>query len=92
LIESYTGTDLQGLAKVAILPKYYENDDKTIYFFPGVCSLQQLLDNPEFRSTPDQAVYIFSVLLEFVLLMREKGYRHSDLKPENTWLLRSQDD
>ncbi len=75
---------MQRLAKVAILPKYYNNDDKTIYFVPGVCSLQQLLHNTEFRSTPDQAVHIFSVLLEFVLLMREKGYRHSDLKPENT--------
>ncbi len=56
LIDSYTentGINLQRLAKVAILPKYYNNDDKTIYFVPGVCSLQQLLDNPEFRSTPD---------------------------------------
>jgi hypothetical protein len=84
LIKSYTGRDLQILENVAILPKYYNNHDKTIYFVPGVCSLQQLLDNPEFRTTPDQAVHIFSVLLEFVLLMREKGYRHSDLKPENT--------
>ncbi len=84
MIDSYTGRDLQRLAKVAILPKNYKNDDKTIYFIPGVCSLQQLLDNPEFISTPDQAVHIFSVLLEFVLLMREKGYRHSDLKPANT--------
>ncbi len=84
MIDSYKGTDLQRLAKVAILPKYYNNDEKTIYFVPGVCSLQQLLDNPEFRSTPDQAVHIFSVLLEFVLLIREKGYRHSDVKPYNT--------
>jgi hypothetical protein len=72
LINSYTGTDFQRLAKVAILPKYYDNDEKTIYFAPGVCSLQQLLDNPEYRSTPNQAVHIFSVLLEFILLMREK--------------------
>jgi serine/threonine protein kinase len=57
-----------------------------------VCSLEQLLENPEFRSTPDQAVHIFSVLLEFVLLMREKGYRHSDLKPGNTSLVRSEED
>jgi serine/threonine protein kinase len=84
LIDSYTGRDLQRLEKVAMLPKYYNNNDKTIYFVSGVCSLQQLLDNPEFRSTPDQAVHIFSVLLEFLLLMREKGYRHSDLKPDNT--------
>ncbi len=84
MINSYTGTDLQRLVKVAILPKYYNNDDKTIYFDPRVCSLQQLIDYPEFRSTPDQAVHIFSVLLEFVLLMREKGYCHSDLKPDNT--------
>ncbi len=84
MIDTYTGSDLQRLEKIAILPKYYNNDEKAIYFVPGVCSLKQLLDNPEFRSTPDQAVHIFSVLLEFVLLMREKGYRHSDLKPENT--------
>ncbi len=84
MIDSYTGINLQRLAKVAILPKYYDSDEKTIYFDSGVCSLQQLLDNPKFRSTPDQAVHIFSVLLEFVLLMREKGYRHSDLKPDNT--------
>ncbi len=84
MINSYTGRDLQRLTKVTILPKNYNNDEKAIYFVPGACSLQQLLDNPEFRSTPDQAVHIFSVLLEFVLLMREKGYRHSDLKPENT--------
>ncbi len=84
MIDSYTGRDLQRLEKVAMLPKYYNNNDKTIYFVSGVCSLQQLLDNPEFRSTPDQAVHIFSVLLEFLLLMREKGYRHSDLKPDNT--------
>ncbi len=92
MIDSYTGTDLQRLEKLAILPKHYNNEENTIYFVPGVCSLQQLLDNPEFRSTPDQAVHIFSVLLEFVLLMREKGYRHSDLKPENTYLIRSQED
>ncbi len=84
MIDSYTGIDLQRLAKVAILPEHYNNDEKTIYFIPGACSLQQLLNNQEFRSTPDQAVHIFSVLLEFVLLMREKGYRYSDLKPENT--------
>ncbi len=84
MISSYTGRELQRLAKVAILPKYYNNDDKTIYFVPGVCSLQQLLDNPEFRSTPDQAVHIFSVLIEFVLLMKKRGYRHSDLKPDKT--------
>ncbi len=84
MIDSYTGRDLQRLEKVAMLPKYYNNDDNTIYFDPGVCSIQQLLDHPEFRSTPDQAVHIFSVLLEFLLLMREKGYRHSDLKPVNT--------
>jgi serine/threonine protein kinase len=75
---------MQRLEKVAILPKHYNTDEKIIHFVPGLCSLQQLLDHPEFRSTPDQAVHIFSVLLEFVLLMREKGYRHSDLKPENT--------
>ncbi len=83
MIDSYIGRDLQRLAKVAILPKHYNNQDKTIYFDSGVCSLQQLLDNPEFRSTPDQSVHIFSVLLEFLLLMKEKGYRHSDLKPAN---------
>jgi hypothetical protein len=83
LIDSYTGRDLQRLAEVVILPKYYNNEEKTIYFIPGACSLQQLIDNPQFRSTPDQAVHIFSVLLEFVLLMREKGYRYSDLKPGN---------
>ncbi len=75
---------MQRLEKLAILPKYYNNDDKTIYFVPGVCSLQQLLDNPEFTTTPDQSVHIFSVLLEFVLLMKEKGYCHSDLKPDKT--------
>ncbi len=74
---------MQRLAEVAILPKHYNNEEKTIYFVPGACSLQQLIDNPEFRSTSDQAVHVFSVLLEFVLLMREKGYRHSDLKPGN---------
>ncbi len=74
---------MQRLEKVAILPKYYNNDEKTICFIPGVCSLQQLLDNPEFKSTPDQFVHIFSVLIEFVLLMREKGYRLSDLKSGN---------
>ncbi len=84
MIDSYRGRDLERLEKVAILPKYYNDGDKTIYFDPGVCSLQQLLNNPEFRSTPDQAVHIFSILLEFVLLMREKRYRHSDLKPDNT--------
>ncbi len=40
MIDSYKGSDLQRLAKVAILPKYYNNDDKTIYFASGVCSLQ----------------------------------------------------
>jgi hypothetical protein len=91
LIDSYTGRDLQRLTEVAILPKHYNNQEKTIYFVPGACSLQQLTDNPEFWSTPDQAVHIFSVLLEFLLLMREKGYRYSDLKPENTWIVSSQD-
>ncbi len=75
---------MERLEKVIILPKYYNDDDKAIYFVHGVCSLQQLLDNPEFRSTPDQAVHIFSVLLEFVLVMKEKEYRHSDLNPGNT--------
>jgi hypothetical protein len=53
MMDSYTGRDLQRLEKVAILPKNYNNEERTIYFVPGVCSLQQLLDNPEFRSTPD---------------------------------------
>ncbi len=82
MIKSYTERNLQRLAKVAILPKYYNNEEKAIYFVPEVCSLQQLIDNKQFRTIPDQAIHI--VLLEFVLLMTEKGYRHSDLKPGNT--------
>jgi serine/threonine protein kinase len=72
------------LAKFAILPRDYNDTEKTIYFTPGVCSLEDLLKKPNFTFTPDQAVHIFATLLEFILLLSEKDYCHSDLKPANT--------
>jgi serine/threonine protein kinase len=41
--------------------------------------------------TADQAVNVFTTLLEFTLLMKEKGYCHSDIKPENTQLVKCED-
>jgi serine/threonine protein kinase len=49
-----------------------------------------LLDQPNFLLTPDQAVHVFKILLEFMLLIKKKNYCHSDIKPDNTQLVRSQ--
>ena len=60
-----------------------------IYFTPGSCSLQDLIKRDNFEFTPDQAVYIFSVLLDFMLLMKSIGICHSDIKLENTQLVKT---
>ncbi len=43
--------------------------------------------SPGFSFTANQIVHIFSHLLEFILLLGEQGYCHSDLKPENVTLV-----
>jgi serine/threonine protein kinase len=53
-----------------------------------VCSLQQLLDQHDFVLSADQAVHVFTSILEFILLIKKQGYCHSDIKPENTQLVR----
>ena len=60
-----------------------------IYFTPGSCSLKDLIEKKNFEFTPDQAVYIFSVLLDFMLLMKSIGICHSDIKLENTQLVKT---
>ncbi len=45
------------------------------------------MDKPNFIMTADQAVYVFTTLLEFILFMRRYGYCHSDIKPSNILLV-----
>jgi serine/threonine protein kinase len=44
-----------------------------------------------FVLTADQVVHVFTTLLEFVMIMKEKGYCHSDIKPANTQLVKCED-
>jgi serine/threonine protein kinase len=45
-----------------------------------------------FEFTDQQLVHIFSRLLEFILLLSEQKYYHSDIKPENITLVQVQGD
>jgi hypothetical protein len=60
-----------------------------IYFQHTSCSLQQLLDEIDFNISADQAVQVFTILLESILTMKEKGYSYSNLKPEKIYLVHS---
>ncbi len=70
------------------MPTNFNETEMAIEFEPGVCSLEDLINNTGFEFTADQAVYIFTTLLEFLLLFRENNYCHSDIKPDNTQLVR----
>jgi hypothetical protein len=83
LIEDFKEHDKQ-LKNFAILPQKFNDEEKTISFLPGVCSLKDLIDHPAFICTEDQAVHVFSTLLDFMLLLKQQGYCHSDMKPANT--------
>ncbi len=45
-----------------------------------------------FEFTDQQLVHIFSRLLEFILLLSEQKYCHSDIKPENVTLVQVRGD
>jgi serine/threonine protein kinase len=48
-----------------------------------------LIDESKYRITADDAVQIFSILLESIIVMKEKGYSHTNLKPENIFFVHS---
>ncbi len=56
---------------------------------PGVCSLQQLLEESNFNIEVDQAVKVFMILLESIILMKERGYNPTNLNPKNIYLVRT---
>ena len=59
-----------------------DHEDLRIFFAPGMCSLQQLIDSgTEF--TQEDICYIFCNCVFFVLIMKRYDYVHNDLKPEN---------
>ncbi len=51
-----------------------------------------LKKNKDFKFTSEHLVHIFARLVEFVLILSEKGYCHSNLKPENVALVHVQKD
>jgi serine/threonine protein kinase len=46
-----------------------------------------LKQSKDFNFTDQQIVHVFARLLEFMLLLSDKAYCHSDLKPENVTLV-----
>ncbi len=46
----------------------------------------------DFEFNDEQLVHIFSRILEFMLLLKSKGYCHSDLKPENVTFINIEGD
>jgi hypothetical protein len=53
----------------------------------GCCTLEQLLDEPNFNITPNQSVQIFLTLLESIIVMKEHGYNHTNLNPNNIYFV-----
>jgi serine/threonine protein kinase len=80
------------LREIAILPDHFEDELKTIHFVAGQISLYTLKQVKDFEFTDQQLVHIFSRLLEFMLLLGEQKYCHSDIKPENVTLVQVQGD
>jgi serine/threonine protein kinase len=69
------------------LPEIYDDNLKTIHFDASIISLMTLKKRKDFKFSSEHLVHIFTRLLEFVLMLSEEGYCHSDLKPENISLV-----
>jgi hypothetical protein len=80
------------LRELSILPDRFEDERLTIHFAAGQISLYTLKKAKGFEFTDQQLVHIFSRLLEFMLLLGEQEYCHSDIKPENVTLVQVQGD
>jgi hypothetical protein len=75
------------LKELSILPDHFEDERLTIHFSAGQISLYTLKKAKDFEFTDQQLVHVFSRLLEFMLLLGEQKYFHSDIKPENVTLV-----
>jgi hypothetical protein len=75
------------LKSIAVLPDVYDDNLKTIHFEAGATSLMTLKKRKDFKFTSEDLVHLFTRLLEFVLILSEKAYCLSDLKPENIVLV-----
>ncbi len=84
---AYTQDKQQLLKELSILPDSYEDERKTIHFAAGQTSLYTLKQARDFEFTDQQLVHVFSRLIEFMLLLSEQKYCHSDIKPENITLV-----
>jgi serine/threonine protein kinase len=80
------------LRELSIFPDHFEDEGNTIHFAAGQTSLYNLKKFKDFEFTDQQLVHIFSRLLEFMLLLGEQKYFHSDIKPENVTLVQVQGD
>jgi hypothetical protein len=58
---------------------------------PECCTLQQLLDETNFNITIDQSVQIFLALLESIIVMKEYGYIHTNLNPNNIYFVKARE-
>jgi serine/threonine protein kinase len=68
----------------------HDNFRLEIFFKPGLISLDDLYNirmtrNQKFSAS--EIKYVFKFCLEFVLLMRNYGFVHNDIKPENLTLV-----
>ena len=77
----------RGLQGLAILPLQCDDQQRTIHFQVGHASLMQLKRSNTFHFTQEHFVHIFYRLAEFMLLLQEKSFCHSDIKPDNAVLL-----
>jgi hypothetical protein len=80
------------LRELSILPDHFEDERNTIHFASGQTSLYTLKKVKGFEFTDQQLVHVFSRLLDFMLLLGEQKYFHSDINPENVTLVQLQGD
>jgi serine/threonine protein kinase len=83
----FTQDEYEKLKNLAILPDFYDENLKTIRFDAYSTSLMRLKKNKYFKFSSENILHIFVRLLEFVIMLSEKGYCHSDLKPQNVVLV-----
>jgi serine/threonine protein kinase len=80
------------LRELSISPDHFEDERLTIHFAAGQISLYTLKQTKDFEFTDQQLVHIFSRLLDFMLLLSEQKYCHSNIKLENITLVQVQGD
>jgi serine/threonine protein kinase len=91
LNSSYSGDQKKLLNSLSILPSHYDMPLKTIHFAVGQASLMDLKKSEIFQFNSQHLVHLFTRMLNFILVLKDKGYCHSDLKPENVTLVRVTD-